>query len=142
MRATKVCTRCSRKRLLSSFHKDKRRPDGLGSQCKDCRARVAKKRYSRAAVRRNEIERATRRNLRVKYGLTAEDYNKMSADQHNVCAICQLPDERRRLAVDHCHQTGQVRGLLCDRCNRGIGYLRDSAEIALAAARYLARTSS
>lgn len=79
-------------------------------------------------------------NLLNKYGITSEDYERMLAEQNGVCAICGGPPEGSRwkqFHVDHCHTTGRVRGLLCGRCNRGMGYLCDDPEIALRAARYV-----
>lgn len=71
----------------------------------------------------------------------------MLASQGGVCAICGQPETIVKkggvvasLAIDHCHETGKVRGLLCGRCNLGIGCLRHDAETALAAAEYLRAT--
>lgn len=57
-------------------------------------------------------------NLRRKYGITAEQYDAMLSAQGGVCFLCGRPPKTRRLAVDHCHETGAVRKLLCDKCNR------------------------
>jgi len=76
-----------------------------------------------------------------KYGLTAEQYKQRLADQGGGCAICAATSSRgkpgERLHVDHCHQSGRVRGLLCSECNRGIGHFRDDAERLERAAAYL-----
>lgn len=78
-----------------------------------------------------------------KFGITVEDYDKMLERQNGVCAICKrsphvvLNGAIKRLAVDHDHITGRVRGLLCDHCNRGMGLLRDSIETLEGAAEYL-----
>ena len=60
--------------------------------------------------------------LRSKYGLSVTEYERMSHAQFGVCAICH---DERKLVVDHCHSTGEVRGLLCSPCNTAIGLLRD-----------------
>ncbi len=65
--------------------------------------------------------------LKAKYGITEEIYEKLLSGQGGVCAICQRHQRYKRLAVDHCHKTGQVRGLLCENCNRGIGRFFDSS---------------
>lgn len=75
------------------------------------------------------------------YGLTRDDYDRMGESQGWLCAICGYPptgtNNGKRLVVDHCHETGKVRSLLCSLCNKGIGALRDSSEIARKAAMYL-----
>ena len=86
--------------------------------------------------------------LKRKFNLSIEDYNKMLEEQNHTCAICQKPeiviDKRagklRELAVDHCHTTGKIRGLLCYNCNRGIGHLQDSVELLQRACSYLRKT--
>lgn len=70
------------------------------------------------------------------YGITSDDYDAMVEAQEHRCAICgQLTDG---LVVDHCHTTGEVRGLLCDRCNVGLGCMGDNIERLMRAADYLA----
>ena len=82
--------------------------------------------------------------LRRNYGITLEDYNSMYAKQNGLCAICLKPDEveGRRLAVDHDHETGQVRALLCGNCNRGLGNFKDDANMLIKATRYLVKYSN
>ncbi len=86
----------------------------------------------------------SKRNWKLRrYGLTIEDYGSMLAEQGGRCAICRSePDSRRRhdLAVDHCHETQIVRGLLCHRCNVGLGHFNDQQTLLMAAAEYLERT--
>lgn len=66
-----------------------------------------------------------------KYGITLEQYNEMLEKQLHACAICKEPEyqiswgKTKRLAVDHCHKTGRVRGLLCQRCNTTLGRYED-----------------
>jgi hypothetical protein len=69
--------------------------------------------------------KAAARRLR-KYGLDAEGYERMLDEQGGLCAYCHKP--ARRLVVDHCHATGVVRALLCDRCNMGVGHLEDDPD--------------
>lgn len=72
------------------------------------------------------------------FGLTADQYDAMHAAQGGLCAVCSKPQPgKRRLAVDHCHRTGVVRGLLCTGCNSAIGRLGDSVTGLLRAVRYL-----
>ena len=84
------------------------------------------------------------RRLKFNFGITLDEYETMLAQQAGVCAICKAPPETSycgTLAVDHDHDTGKVRGLLCTRCNTALGSLRDSPEMLRAAANYLERTA-
>lgn len=81
------------------------------------------------------------RELRYNYGITLEDYESMFAAQHGACAICGRlqSDFKYRLSVDHNHETGTVRALLCVTCNHKIGVIEDAAFMAKARA-YLTQT--
>lgn len=72
-----------------------------------------------------------------RYGLTLDTYAQMLAAQGGVCLVCKNPPDTKALAVDHCHTTKKVRGLLCDRCNRAIGHLEDNPDRAEDLAKYL-----
>lgn len=77
-----------------------------------------------------------------RYNLTKEEYGKLFNEQKGCCAICEKPQSEltgriKHLGIDHNHQTGKVRGLLCDVCNRGIGYLRDDIVLITKALNYL-----
>jgi len=73
------------------------------------------------------------------YNLTQKEYDKLYKEQDGKCAICRTPQEdlSRVLAVDHCHKTGKVRGLLCDACNKRLGMFRDNPSIMEDALYYL-----
>jgi len=76
--------------------------------------------------------------LKSQYGLSLAEYQELLESQGGVCKICKQPcNSGKRLAVDHCHLTGKIRGLLCTCCNTGIGKFRDSPELLLAAVEYL-----
>lgn len=78
--------------------------------------------------------------IRRVYGITLEEYDNMLYEQDNGCAICGTKDdvvEGRRLAIDHCHDTGKVRGILCSRCNQALGLFCDSVDNLESAAKYL-----
>jgi hypothetical protein len=78
--------------------------------------------------------------LRRKYGITIAEYDRMFEEQGGVCAICGEPrPEERTLHVDHDHETGVIRGLLCFRCNNALGDLREEYELFQRAADYLDR---
>jgi len=78
--------------------------------------------------------------LQQKYGITEEIYERIFTKQNGKCAICRCQQRYQRLAVDHDHKTGMVRGLLCVQCNRGLGRFFDSPARLIAAAEYLERT--
>lgn len=86
--------------------------------------------------------------LRKKYGVSLQDYLVMHLAQNGKCAICEQPETQMRggkvkaLAVDHCHDTGAIRGLLCCDCNQAIGKLKDDRNILLAAIKYLDKHTS
>lgn len=96
------------------------------------RARASAKAYY-------DRNRATinRRRSAYRYGLTLDEYDALLNGA--VCAICRTAScsTGKRLAVDHCHVTGKVRGVLCNNCNRAIGLLGDNPDALLAAAAYL-----
>jgi hypothetical protein len=81
--------------------------------------------------------------IRRVYGITLAEYDKMFEDQGGKCAICGNSDEveGRRLAIDHCHDSGKVRGLLCGKCNRGLGLFYDNQELLENAISYLNKFS-
>lgn len=81
--------------------------------------------------------------LKRVYGITLIDYKAMLDSQNHLCKICgaegflMKEHHQIKLVVDHCHQSGKVRGLLCHNCNRALGLLKDSPEILLSAKNYL-----
>ena len=81
-----------------------------------------------------EQQRAS--NIR-RYGLTVAEYNRLLLEQQNVCFICKKTNKQKMLGVDHDHKTGQVRGLLCDLCNRALGLLHDDISLLRRAIGYL-----
>lgn len=133
----KICTKCGELKTLSEYsHKRaKGRPPGLQPRCKVCAAQDTRE--------WNIKNKASARNryLLYKYGITEVQYLEMLAKQQNCCAICgtQFSDVWGADApvVDHCHATGNVRGLLCNECNRGLGYFHDNPEALTNAASYI-----
>lgn len=80
---------------------------------------------------------ARQRKFKIKYNMTIEDYDQMLSAQQGLCAICQKPKKFKRLFVDHDHTTGAVRGLLCFKCNTGLGGFEDSPILLTQALQYL-----
>lgn len=94
--------------------------------------------------RRTNPSKYKEQNLQYCYGISLQEYERMHAAQNGKCAICNQPEvtktkdgKVRALAVDHCHETGEVRALLCGKCNKGIGLLKDDFEVILSAAKYI-----
>lgn len=85
--------------------------------------------------------------LKRLFGITIDDYERLFSEQHGVCAICKHAEriidprtgELRRLAVDHCHERKQVRGLLCADCNKALGAFQDDPSLLRAAIEYLTK---
>ena len=76
------------------------------------------------------------------YGITTEDYNSILSEQDNTCAICKEECvSGRKLAVDHNHNNSKVRGLLCCKCNRGLGNFHDNLDFLRSAVLYLEKYS-
>jgi hypothetical protein len=109
---------------------------------------INKTRYwSDTEYRTNLLKKHKARRIETKcaaYGITKADYDRMFLEQDGVCAICKQPEiakhgngETKALHIDHCHTNGNVRGLLCTRCNYSIGGFKDSVEILTNAINYL-----
>jgi hypothetical protein len=103
----KRCSRCKQVKPIDSFQVSRSAPHGRQSQCIEC-------------------QRWTK--IQSKYGLTKQQFEAILISQNGVCDICKIPTADS-LLVDHCHSTGKVRGLLCNRCNSALGYVRDNTEI-------------
>lgn len=138
----KACKKCGETKVLKDFGKGHCK-DGYQGICKACRPKPEPwlKRKSEDFAKR--YSRNT--NLKFKFGITADEYDVLHQKQNGLCAICQQPErfihaktkKPAMLAVDHDHATGNIRGLLCARCNRGIGYLQHDIEIIRRAEEYL-----
>lgn len=137
----KKCHQCHQMKDHSAFYRDKSKPTGRTSRCKECKESVAK--TYRDENRERRLESIRRSNLKRMYGLSLEEYEEMHTLQNGCCAICLRPERMKnryglvRLAVDHDAVTGKVRGLLCRACNRSIGQLCHDPEILRRAAEYL-----
>ncbi len=138
----KKCLICKEVKPLREFYRIG--PTGyVDCYCKPCK--IAKS----VKWRQDNTERWNRqrfaKSLERRHGLTLEMYEQMLMDQGGVCAGCKLPPEEanrtqaanRRLAVDHDHRDGHVRGLLCHNCNLAVGNALDSAKILRRLADYL-----
>lgn len=157
----KKCPRCRTIKSNNNFHKDKGKKDGLRTYCTLCVKELAnkeklkeyghhyyiknkekidsmqKERNINNPKTRQIINRSSR--LKYKYNITIDEYNALFTEQGGSCAICGTHQSALNipLCVDHSHLTGKIRGLLCRRCNTGIGLLKDSKDILYRAAKYL-----
>jgi hypothetical protein len=138
----KTCRKCHLRQQLSAFYKNRHTKDGFQPYCKACSKAAT---YSYRTTTGGLIRTVTARtkNALKKYSLTQDQYDAMMAAQNYVCAICHQPEQTkhkevsRRLAVDHCHTTGAIRGLLCSHCNHGIGRFHDKIDLLKSAIDYL-----
>lgn len=108
---------------------------------RDCVQCATEREKSRERSRRYWTDEERSKELQGTYGITLSDYEHMLEQQGNACAICGKVPAVIRLAVDHCHDTKTVRGLLCSNCNMGIGHFKDNVGLLQAAATYLRRSA-
>lgn len=144
----KFCVDCSlwlpieRFKKLTTKSALKKNPDGYYWCCNDCYKNktwifpLGKEPNNRKSRRRNKLTRRIN-SVESVYGLSKEDYFNLLNGQNNLCAICGKKDEDKVLCVDHDHKTGEVRGLLCNGCNIGLGNLKDDIQILQSAIAYL-----
>ena len=107
----RTCTHCLKEKDLKEFYKRKSNPQGYQWQCKVCISR----KYRRPPLS------SRRKNMQNRLGISLEEYADILKTQGGVCAICHNPPKSIHLAVDHCHTTGDIRGILCSSCNIALG---------------------
>ncbi len=144
----KTCNKCDTDKPADSFYRDAGIADGLATICKACKDeysvtyRAENRDEYNASMREwraNHKEEAKELDLHRTYGLPLETFKKMLSDQGGKCALCfKAPSGVRPLCVDHCHDTGKVRGLLCYGCNR-LMVLIDNPELLAKAIAYKAK---
>jgi hypothetical protein len=154
----KTCATCKIEKEFKEFVRDKTEKDGYTYSCKVCRRekynlwaknnpdkvkeKNLKRKESRKAYYRGPsgIESSRRAHLKRNYGMTLEEYNRISEAQNHVCMICGKPEmnsKNKVLCVDHNHTTGEIRGLLCGLCNSGLGNFLDNKELLMKGIEYL-----
>lgn len=133
----KKCNKCKEEFSIQEFQKNKNNCDGYSYNCKSCikKRRAHSKEYDRRywkswreknSHRLKERDRA--HNLKRKFNMSINDYNILLKSQNGVCATCfkEKSSNGKALAVDHCHKTGKIRGLLCNECNTSLGLLKEN----------------
>jgi hypothetical protein len=126
---TKVCTLCNQEKPIKRFPFQYKK-NYRYNQCSTCRSerRTPEGKYKKG-------RRAKWKELGI--DITFEQYEELLKKQNNKCLICGEESKGRKLAVDHCHETGEVRGLLCGNCNQGLGLFKDDPELMQKAAEYV-----
>lgn len=130
---TKTCSKCKETKHFSEFYKRKTGKDWVSSWCKVCVKLDCRKRYDKTSSATDWIKR--------KYGLSAEDFNRLVELQGNSCNICFVKFINTP-HVDHCHKTNKVRGLLCSACNKGLGFFKENPIHLANAIKYLHDTKT
>jgi hypothetical protein len=141
----KKCNKCFEEKMVSEFYRDKATKDGRATICKACKnintqvwREQNREKYNADA---RSYNKQNYQKLRIqRYKMTVDQYEKMLKDQNNSCALCgRGPSQKRPLAIDHCHETGRVRGLLCYSCNRHLAGIDNKAFLERAL-RYIKQT--
>lgn len=131
---TKSCCICKQSKIIDDYYTDKH--NGHQSVCKLCSKKRGKKRDS-TYRQKHDSEILYKRLLR-NYNITPEQHKQMFISQNGMCAICdKVFANRRDICVDHNHTTGQVRQLLCNKCNTMIGWANEDIHILSKAIQYL-----
>lgn len=136
-----ICTKCKIQKTFQEYN-----PSGLRFKyplCKNC---------LRERSRISDIKRAPKnreRGLLRNFGITLTQFNDILIAQNNLCGICKLPETKKGrkggtqpLSVDHCHSTNAIRGLLCQKCNTGIGMFDDCTDKLNSAINWIKKSSS
>ncbi len=137
-RTEKYCPQCKSDLPVEDFGNNRSSYDGLTAYCRPCHTRQG--RESRA----KNWGSSRHYHLMHRYGISAEDADNLLVEQGGVCAICQkVPKQELRIPwhVDHDHETGKVRGILCHSCNTALGNFNDDPEILGRALNYLGKDS-
>lgn len=141
---TRTCRHCGEEKAISAFTKSKRSLGGHAHSCRACTNIQQRARYDPIKnyeyikkYRRRDPRKRLAYMLKGLYALSIDAYETLLAEQKGLCAICQKPPGKTRLGVDHCHDTGKVRALLCTKCNTAIGQLQHDPDLAMKAALYL-----
>ena len=134
VRPLKPCTKCGITKPLEDYPLDKRANDGRASSCKQCNNKEHRKRYSSKEYKNSNHKYR----MEKRYGLSPLDFDTLIGANNNCCHLCNKKfKDTRHKHIDHCHETGRVRGILCKDCNTALGKLGDNEEGLLKALRYL-----
>lgn len=136
--STKRCSRCLEIKAIELFRK---RAKGYESYCKQCEANYNKeylknwviKNRNKSNTIKTKYQKSSKGKINSKYskiksryGLTKEEYDRLIISTGNICSLCNNEFINNKYCVDHCHSTGKIRGIICDRCNKALGLVKDS----------------
>lgn len=133
----KQCTRCGQEKNLSMF--SMRENGRYHSHCKSCITEANLQRYHQKNGKQQQKERSFK-NLTKRYGISPEIYEQERIKQEYKCILCGTHETKSthgRLHIDHCHETGKYRGLLCMNCNAALGSFKDNVEVMKKAIEYI-----
>lgn len=141
----KKCRKCSLTKAVSEFHKRSAAKDGLTPTCKACNAEAyrrwkekdveaARERWRQSSSKYGSKPGASLRRKLQGYGLSEVEFLRMQESHEGRCGAC---GDVADLVIDHDHETGVVRGLLCNPCNKGLGFFRDDPARLRAGIEYL-----
>jgi hypothetical protein len=133
MTQIKICSKCKVEKPLTEFHSNKSRKDGKHHRCAICN-RIQTKEWQQL-----NPDKVKNNGLKYQYGITLVEYVEMLEAQEGRCKICKtdVPGGKGSFHVDHCHDSGKVRGLLCHYCNVGMGNFKDNISTLASAILYL-----
>jgi len=124
MEETKACSKCKKEKIISEFYSDISNPSGLHSHCKVCKNEASK------IWKNNNPYKRKAHNIKTRYGLIYEDFIKMHELQDSKCPGCNekisiIIGSENPAVIDHNHETGDIRSLLCNKCNQVIGLVKE-----------------
>lgn len=147
---SKICGKCENEYPATSeyFYRQRGGKYGFASRCKKCvaeydkyyqqseKGRRYRKKYQQSEKGKMSVLKS---HLKLVYGITIEEWNKVFFEQNGCCAICGIHQSElnRQLDIDHNHRTGKIRGLLCNNCNRMIGIAKENKNVLQNAIDYL-----
>lgn len=155
---TKKCTKCKLTLPVADFHKDKSKKTGLRERCKSCRCKHKSGSLEKKCIACGDSFKINNTNAKaqkycgvacqkyhIRYGISEYEYEDMLISCENKCMICgekekaidKRTGKKYALAIDHCHDSGKVRGILCSSCNIGIGLFNDNVDKLKNAINYL-----
>ena len=164
---SKVCTGCKSQLPIDQFYRNAAKRDGRSEYCKTCKTGICKRLQvdtpptlictrcketkpsdsfylNQLGKHRRSLEcKSCQRSgsMKRRYGITLEQFDELVRCQNGGCRICGSRPPGVTLVVDHCHQTGAIRGILCGYCNTGLGFFKDNPDLCKAAENYLRETS-